>query len=120
MHCAIECLAGKRLVMQRTIVVAIKETSKLIFQFLHPRDRGLTQAHRHILIWQPLATIDGIHEMTFHRVTGRQGNVVATLHHARATTFTEQTLNCNSDMEVWIGLARVQSREQAGTSTTED
>ena len=89
MHGTVKGLAGKGLVVQRTIVVAIKKATEFVFELLHPNHRGFTESHRHRLVRQPLATDDGIHEMTLDRITRAQRHVIATLHHARTATFAE-------------------------------
>jgi len=86
-HRVVESLAGKGLVMQRPVRVAVKETADLVLQLPHPDHRGLAEPPGHLLVRQPLAAGDGIHEMTFDGIAGRQGHVVAALDHARAAAF---------------------------------
>ena len=49
-----------------------------------------------------------------------QRDVVAALHHARAAAFAEQALGGDRDVEIGIGLMRMQRREQPGAAGAED
>ena len=62
-HSAIERLAGEGLAVQRPIRIAVEETADLVFQFLHAFDRFGHQRPGKILVGQPFAAVDGVHEM---------------------------------------------------------
>ena len=120
MHGAIEGLAGERLAVQRAVRIAIEEATNLVFQFVHALDRGGDQRPRESLVRQPLAAFDRVHEMALDRVAGIERHVVAALHHAGAAAFAEQALAHDSDVEIGIGLVRMQRGKQPGAAGAED
>ena len=64
-----------------------------------------------ILIIEPLAALDRIHEMPLDGVAGRERDVVTALHHAGAAAFAEQTFYRDGDVEIGVGFLRMQRRE---------
>jgi ATP-dependent helicase/nuclease subunit A len=63
---------------------------------------------------QPFAPLDGVHEMTLHRVSRIEGHVVPALHHARATALAEQSLRRDRDLQIGVCAVGMQRGEQAG------
>src|SRR5262249_11128970 len=61
-----------------------------------------------------------VHEMALDRVAWVERHVVAALHHARAAAFSEQALGRDGDVEIGIGLVRVQRRKQTGAAGAEN
>ena len=88
-HGAIEGLAGKGLAVQRAIRVAIKKTADLVFELLHALDGLADERPCHVLMGEPLAALDGVHEMALDGVAWIEGDVVAALDHAGAAAFAE-------------------------------
>ena len=119
-HGAIEGLAGEGLAVERAVGIAVEEAADLVFQFLHPLDRLGDQRPGQLLVRQPFAAFDGVHEMALDEVAGIERDVVATLHHAGAAAFAEQTLADDGDVEIGIGLQGMQRRKQAGAAGAED
>jgi hypothetical protein len=58
--------------------------------------------------------------MPLDRVASGERDVVATLHHARATAFAEQTFDSNGDRKTGIGLLGVQRSEQPCSARAEN
>ena len=79
------------------------------------------QQPRELLVVEPVAALDRVHEMALDRVARRERDVVAALHHARAAAFAEQALHRDGDVESrdWRCL-RVQRREQPRAAGAED
>src|SRR6476619_1081483 len=94
---AVEGLTGKGLAVERAIGIAIEETADLVLQLAHPLDRARHQCPGELLVRQPFAPLDGVHEMTFHRVSRVEGHVVPALHHARAAALAEQSFGRDRD-----------------------
>ena len=78
------------------------------------------QQPRQLLLVEPAAALDGVHEMPLDRVGRRERDVVAALHHAGAAAFAEQALHRDGDVELGPRLLGVQRREQAGAAGAED
>src|SRR3974377_1902777 len=89
-HRAIERLPGKSFAVQRAIRIAIEEATKFVLKLLHSLDRLRHQRPGELLVGQPLAALDRVHEMALDRIPLVQRDVVAALHNARATGFAEQ------------------------------
>src|ERR1700730_9329658 len=117
---AVEALAGERLAVQRSIRIAVEEAADLVFEFAHPLDRARHQRPGEFLVRQPLAALDGVHEMALDRVTLVQRHVVAALNHAGAAAFAEQPFGGHHNGEVGIGALGMQRRKQAGAAGAED
>src|SRR5271166_178661 len=69
---------------------------------------------------QPFAALDRVHEMPFDRVAGIDRDVVAALHHARASAFAKEALARDRHIEIGIGFERMQRRKQPGAAGAED
>ncbi len=119
-HGAVEGLAGEGLAMQRAVGIAVEETADLVFQLAHALDRGRDQRPRQLLMRQPFAALDRVHEMALDRIAGVERDVVAALHHARAAAFAEETLARNGNVEIGIGFERMQCGKQPGATGAED
>ena len=100
--------------------IAVEEAADFVFQFADAHDGCLAQLPGHLLVRQPLAADDGVHEVALDRVAFAERDVVATLDHARAAALAEQTLHGNRDLEVGLRLLGVQRCEQAGPAGTDD
>src|ERR1700730_12862947 len=97
-----------------------KKPADLVLELAHALDRGAHQGPGELLVRQPLAALDGVHEMALDRVAGIERDVVAALHHAGAAAFAGEALARDGDVEAGIGLERMQGREQPGAAGTED
>ena len=78
------------------------------------------QQPRQLLLVEPAAAVDRVHEMPLDGILRRQRDVVAALHHAGAAAFAEQALHRDGDVELGPRLLGVQRREQAGAAGAED
>ena len=58
--------------------------------------------------------------MPLDRVTLAECDVVAALHHARAAGLAEQPFRGNGDVEIGVGLMRMQCGKEAGAAGAED
>ena len=96
-------LAGKGLVVQCAVGVAVEKTADFVFQLLHPHHGLFAQPPGHILIGQPLATFDRIHEMPLDRVAMAQRDIIAALHHAGTAAFSDQPLDRDGDLRAGRG-----------------
>ena len=103
-HGAVERLPGKRLLVDRAVGIAIEKAAELVLELVNALDRTGHQRPREILVGQPLAAFDRVHEMALDRVAGGQRDVVAALDHARAAAFAEQALDRDRDRQRGIGL----------------
>ncbi len=119
-HGAIESLTGEGFAVQRAVRIAIEETADLVLQLAHALDRGRDQRPGELLVRQPFAAFDRVHEMALDRVAGIERDVVAALHHARAAAFAEQALAGNRDVEIGVGFQGVQRGEQSGAAGAKD
>ena len=119
-HGAIEGLAGEGFAVQRAVGVAIEEAADLVFQFLHPLDRLGDQRPGQLLVRQPFAAFDSVHEMAFDGVAWIERHVVAALHHAGAAAFAKQALADDGDVEIGIGLQGMQRGKEARAAGAED
>ncbi|MNC87084.1 hypothetical protein D3C83_27820 [compost metagenome] len=106
--------------MDGPVGIAIEEAAQFVFQFMNALDRPVHQQPRQILVGQPLAAFDGIHEMPLDRIAGGKRNVVAALHHARAAAFAEQPLDGDGDRKLRRCALRMQRGEQARPACAED
>ena len=104
----------------RAVGIAVEEAAQLVFQLAHALDRAGDKRPGKILIRQPGAAFDGIHEVALDGIAGAKRDVVAALDHARAAAFAEQSLDRDRDGERWIGLVRVQCGEQPRATGAED
>src|SRR5690554_4404774 len=93
MNCPIKGLPSERFTVQRAIVVTIEKASHFIFKLKYPLWCSFNQAPGQLLIGNPIATVNRIHEVTFNRITTIQGNVVPTLNHTSTATLAQQAFN---------------------------
>ncbi len=119
-HGAVEGLSGERLLVDRAVGIAVEETAELVLQLADARARLVDQQPCEVLIVQPGAAVDRVHEMALDGIARRQRHVVAALHHARAAAFAEQALDRDGDVEIGIGALRVQRGEQSRAPGTEN
>ena len=59
-------------------------------------------------------------EVPLDRVARIDGDIVAALHHAGAAAFAEQAFDRDGDVQVGVGLRRVQGRHQARAARADD
>ena len=119
-HRAVEGLAGEGLLVHAAVGVAVEEAAELVLELVDALDGLGHQRPRQILVGQPLAALDGVHEVALDRIARGQRHVVAALDHARAAALAEQALDRDRDRQLGRGLVRVQRREQAGAAGAED
>ena len=119
-HRAVEGLPGERLLVDGAVGIAVEKAAEFVFQLVDALDRTVDQRPRQILVRQPRAADDRVHEMPLDRIARRERDVVAALHHARAAAFAEQALDGDGDRQRGIGGVRVQGGEQPGAAGTED
>jgi hypothetical protein len=119
-HRAVEGLACERLLVDRAVRVAVEEAAQLVLELVDPLDRERHQLPCEVLVGQPLAALDRVHEVPLDRIFLRERDVVATLHHARAAAFAEQAFYGDRDRQIRRSLVRVQRGEQARAAGTED
>ena len=67
-HGAVEGLAGERLLMHGAVGIAIEEAAELVLELVDALDRAVDQRPREILVGQPLAALDRVHEVALDRV----------------------------------------------------
>ena len=119
-HRAVEGLAGERLLVDRAVRVAVEEAAELVLQLEDAHLRLRDEQPGEILVVQPLAAVDRVHEVALDRVAGRERDVVAALHHAGAAAFPEQALDRDRDLELGRRVLGMQRREQPGAAGAED
>ena len=119
-HGAVEGLAGEGLLVHRAVRIAIKKTAQLVFEFVDAHHRLLNQGPCEVLVREPLAAFDGVHEVAFDRILLGERDVVAALDHARATALAKQALDRDGDVQIRRGVVRVQRREEARAAGAED
>src|SRR5690242_20866364 len=99
---AIESLPRKRLLMDRPIGITIEKAAKLVFQLADPHPRAVDKNPGKLLIVQPGAALDRVHEMAFDRISFSKRDVIAALHHTRAAALSEKPFHRDSDIEIRI------------------
>ena len=119
-HGAVEGLAGERLLVDGAVGIAVEEAAELVLELVHALDRLGHQRPGEVLVGQPLAALDRVHEVTLDRVARGERDVVAALDHARAAALAEQALDRHGDRELGSRLVRMQRREQARAAGAED
>src|SRR3972149_851417 len=117
---AVKSLSRKGLLVNGAVGIAIEEAAERVLELAHARGRIVHQETGKILVVQPAAALDGIHEMAFDAVAGSERDVVAALHHAGAAAFPEQTFDRDGDVEIGIGLLGMERGEKAGAAGPED
>ena len=107
--------------MQRAVRIAIKEAANLVLQLSNTHNRLLAQTPSHVLVGQPFATLNGVHEVPLDSVATAKGDVVATLNHPRAAAFADQAFDSNGDLGA-LGrcLLGMKGREQTRTTRAKD
>ena len=117
---AVEGLPGERLLVDGAVGIAVEEAADLVLQLADADRRLRHQQPGEILVVEPGAAFDRVHEMALDRVAGRKRHVVAALHHAGAAAFAEQTLDRDGDVEIGLRLLGVQRRQQPGAAGAEN
>src|SRR5262249_1319327 len=112
--------AGEGFLMDGAVGVAVEEAAELVFQLVDSFDGERHQLPGEILVRQPLAALDRVHEVALDRVFLGERDVVTALHHARAAAFAAQSLARDGDRELGRGLVRVQRSEETGAARAED
>ena len=97
-HGAVERLPGERLLVDRAVGIAVEEAAELVLELVDALDRAGDERPREVLVRQPLAALDRVHEMALDRVAWRQRDVVAALDHPRAAALAEQALDRDGDV----------------------
>ncbi len=111
---------GEGLLVHGAVGIAVEKAAELVLELVHALDRAVDQRPREILVGQPLAAFDRVHEMALDRIAGGERDVVAALDHARAAAFAEQALDGDGDRQRRVGGVRVQRGEQARAARAED
>ena len=75
---------AKAFVVQGAVGVAVEEAADFVLEFAHPHDGLFAKTPRHVLVGQPLAADDRVHEVSLDGVAGTEGDVIAALDHAGA------------------------------------
>ena len=119
-HRAVEGLAGERFLVNRAVGIAIEKTAELVLELVDALDRDGHERPGEVLIGQPFAAFDRVHEVALDRVALGERDVVAALHHARAAAFAEQAFHRDGDRKRGVRLVRVQRGEQARPARAED
>ncbi len=120
MHGSVEGLARKRLLMDGAIGVAIEKAPVLIFEFTDAARSLADKQPGQVLIIEPFATLDRVHEMAFDRIPLREGDVVTALNHARAAAFAEQALDRNRHVKIGSGFLRMKRGKQPGAASAKN
>src|SRR5205823_5937703 len=108
------------LLVDRAVGIAIEEAAELVLELVDALDRERHQLPRELLVGQPFAALDGVHEVALDGVFGGERDVVAALDHARAAALAQQSLHRDGDGELRRRLVCVQRGEQAGAARAED
>jgi len=119
-HRAVEALSCERLLMDRSVRIAIEEAAELVLQLAHSFEGSRYERPGKLLVGQPCASLDRVHEVPLDGVARCESDVVAALNHARAAGLAEQPLHRNGDGERRIRCLRMQCREQPGTAGAEN
>ena len=115
-HGAVDGLAGEGLEVQAAIGIAVEEAAPAVLQLDDAFDRAFDQPPGEILVVQPLAAFDRVHEVAFERVTRSQRHVVSALDHAGAAALAEQAFHRDGDLEVRVLVMRMQRCQQPGAA----
>ena len=70
MHRAVEGLSGERFLMHAAVGIAVEEAAELVLEFADPHLRVGDERPRQVLIVEPLAALDRIHEMALDESPG--------------------------------------------------
>ena len=98
-HGAVEGLAGERLLVDGAVGIAVEEAAELVLELVDALDRDRDERPREVLVGQPLAAFDRVHEVALDRILRGERDVVAALHHARAAALAEQAFHRDGDRE---------------------
>ena len=96
-HRAVERLSGERLLVDRAVGIAVEEAAELVLELADPLDRLGHQRPGEVLVGEPLAAFDRVHEVALDRIAGCQRDVVAALDHSRAAALAQQPLDRDGD-----------------------
>src|SRR5579875_418110 len=117
LHQAVDDLdAGEIALMHR----AIEEAADLVLELADALDGRGDEGPGELLVRQPLAALDRVHEMALDRIAGIEGDVVATLDHARAAAFSKETLGRDGEVERRIRPMGMEGGEKARATRAED
>ena len=119
-HRAVEGLPGEGLLMQGAVLVTVEEAAEFVLEFADAFLGARHQQPGQVLVVQPLAAFDGVHEVAFDGIAGRQGDVVAALDHAGAAAFAQQSLDRDGDGKIGPGLGGMERREQPGAARAQN
>ena len=119
-HGAIEGLSGEGLLVHGAVGRPVEEAAELGLQLADADLRPFHQGPGQVLVVEPLAALDGVHEVALDGITRRQGDVVAALDHAGASRLAEEALDADGDGQPGRRLVDVQRGEQAGAAAAED
>ncbi len=103
MYRAIEGLAGKGLLMDGAVGVAVEEAAELGFHFLDGGRGLLDQGLGQVLVVEVLAALEGVHQVLLMGVLRVEHDVEAALNHAAAAAFALERLGHDEDVQVRIG-----------------
>ena len=117
---AVEGLPGEGLLVHGAVRVAVEEATELVLELAHAHPCAGDQRPGEILVVEPLAPLDRVHEVALHRVLGRQRHVVAALHHSGAAALAEQTLDGDGQLELGRRRLRVKRGEESRPAGAED
>jgi hypothetical protein len=110
---AVEGLAGESLLMDRAVRIAVEEAAEFVLQFMDPLDRLVDQGPGELLVGEPLAAFDRVHEVALDRVALGECDVVAALDHPGAAALAQEALDGDGDGKRRIGLVRVKAQRRA-------
>src|SRR6478752_1554674 len=96
-HGAVERLSRERLLVDGAVGIAVEKAAELVLELVNARDGAVDERPREVLVRQPFAALDRVHEVTLDRIAGRERDVVAALHHSRTAAFAEQSLDRDRD-----------------------
>src|SRR3972149_4443512 len=74
---AVKSLSRRGRLGSAAVGIAIEEAAERVLELAHARGRIVHQEPGKILVVQPAAALDGIHEMAFDAVAGSERDVVA-------------------------------------------
>src|SRR5690606_33419037 len=103
-----------------SVGIAVEEAAELVLQLADALDRLGDQRPGKVLVREPLAALDGVHEVALDGVARGERDVVAALDHAGATALAEQALDRDGDRKRWIGLVGMQGGEEPCAARAED